>query len=648
MIRCAAVGLLAATWLLGSAYAAPPLADRLPAESILYVGWSGRNLAFDGSMLGQLLAEPSVADAVAAWGQALVAGARPSSRQQLLEHELTMLAIAWQHRTALCILPTTEGPPAPGHVPLPGMILLIDLGKDQPAFAEHLEALIRSGSPALAISEATTADVTYRTFRVPGVRWPLAYGYKGDMLFVTVGTDTPAKLISVLSAASPNLAAAPTFTAAYAEVAGENEQWVLYGDMPNVLALLRGSPAGPAGTAPATPATGTDKLIEALGLAKVTYVAAATRVIDRGMYTRIRIATALPHRGVPGLLAGAPLSPAMDLAGAPGDALALLACRFSISTAWQEVRQVLEALGERRLERLDQTIVAADRRLGLALQEDVLANLAEPWMLVSAPSLGGVLTGTAMVTSLKAPGRLREQLADVQSSFAQAATRPSPRDGDAFAGRKAPSLQSSMVGLTAVAYLQLPGEWPIAPAGAVHENQFILAGWPQVVRNFIERDANSTLAAQPTLQGALRYITGKPTLLAYLDTPRLLGLAYGRPLARWTDMSNRQAREGTFIRPGWLPSLTVLNRFVGPSVMGVSVDDRGILIEDYGPIAAVPTAAAALLIYPHLPQPPPQPQPRRRTLEQWLDDFVSELSRLPRPPRPPATHPATTTPATEP
>src|SRR5262249_45063548 len=141
MPKCliAALMFLAAVLLPGNAAAAPPLADRLPAECSFYAGWAGRTLAFDGSMLGQFLAEPSVASVLAEMGQAMPQGL-PADRRQVLEHELAMLAIAWQHRVAFC---TLDHPAGPGAAKTAGMILLIDLGKDLPTFSEHLEALMR-------------------------------------------------------------------------------------------------------------------------------------------------------------------------------------------------------------------------------------------------------------------------------------------------------------------------------------------------------------------------------------------------------------------------------------------------------------------------------------------------------------------------
>src|SRR5450759_3773584 len=43
-----------------------PLADRLPDNTTVYVGWAGRGEAFDNSAMGKLVAEPQVRQMVEA------------------------------------------------------------------------------------------------------------------------------------------------------------------------------------------------------------------------------------------------------------------------------------------------------------------------------------------------------------------------------------------------------------------------------------------------------------------------------------------------------------------------------------------------------------------------------------------------------
>ncbi len=108
------------------------------------------------------------------------------------------------------------------------MILLIDLGRDMPAFSEQLEALMQLLAATVPISEAASAGVSYRMLHLGGVAQPFSYGYMGDSVFFALGAEAPAKLVAVTQASAPSLARAPAFIAAYADVAGENEQVVFY------------------------------------------------------------------------------------------------------------------------------------------------------------------------------------------------------------------------------------------------------------------------------------------------------------------------------------------------------------------------------------------------------------------------------------
>jgi len=88
----------------GSAPAAPPLADRLPADTNVYVGWAGRNLAFDGSMFGQVVNHPTTGQIAAAIHQALGDHLADGQSSQMIDDALAMLSIAWQHPAAFCVM----------------------------------------------------------------------------------------------------------------------------------------------------------------------------------------------------------------------------------------------------------------------------------------------------------------------------------------------------------------------------------------------------------------------------------------------------------------------------------------------------------------------------------------------------------------
>ena len=594
-MRNTVLALALAAMLAGSSLQAePPLVDRLPADATVYVGWAGRNLAFDGSMLGQMLNQPVMKELAGSIGGAILSALPDEQSRALAGHGLAMLSIAVQHKMALCM---TDLTPA-GTPPIPHAALLVDLGKDRQVFSEHLDALLAAAREKMSFGEGTVAGVTYKTFQ-PRPNMPVfAFGYIADTLFVTVGAEMPAKLIGLASAADSSLLNAPKFTAAYREVAGENEQYAVYVDVPAVKAMMEQAIAHAGGTSPER----VDKIVNALGLGKVSSVVSAVRVVDRGMYAKTRIATPAPHQGWLMLLAGEPMT-AGDLSIAPADADLVVAWKLNPSALLPEIKRVLAAIDEEAGARLAGVLAQADQQLGFSLESDLLAHMGDQWTLVSAPSLGGFLTGTAVVVQLKDQAKFAATLAKAEAlaraMMAPPASADDQQDPPPTQRRRlhSPAMRTFTVGPTKITYLQVPeGPVPIAPAWAVHQGNLIIAAWPQVVAALVEGTPTGGLDADPAFQAAFKRITGRPGIVAYANLPKILGQTYSLPLVGWTVAANLLQGQGAGGRPDWLPSLPAIQKYLRPCIWAISADETGITEEAYGSgIAMIASPAGTAL-----------------------------------------------------
>ena len=115
IMRNTVLALALAAMLAGSSLQAePPLVDRLPADATVYVGWAGRNLAFDGSMLGQMLNQPVMKELAGSIGGAILSALPDEQSRALAGHGLAMLSIAVQHTMALCMTDLTPAGTPPG------------------------------------------------------------------------------------------------------------------------------------------------------------------------------------------------------------------------------------------------------------------------------------------------------------------------------------------------------------------------------------------------------------------------------------------------------------------------------------------------------------------------------------------------------
>ena len=585
------VALVAVVLTTSTAGAAPPLADRLPADASTYVGWAGRNLAFDGSMLGGVLNHPRTAQIAKAIRQATASHLETDRQRQIADSVWEMLSIAWQHPIALCVLDIPEVLDCQTP-PVPRAALLIELGKDRPAFDEHLSTLLKALGADITVGDAIVGDATFKTVRIDPA-WPvLTVGYLGDLVFVAVGADVPARLIAVADAADKSLLNAPKFTAAYKDVAGPDEQYAEYIDVPAVADMVERIAA--AQRQPIPPSV--SNVIEALGLAKVTSIAGAARIVDRGLYSKTRIVTPAPHQGVLMPLAGAPLT-VESLSFVPADADLVITARLDPTAALAEVQRVVAAINPSMGGQMTGGLAQMGELFGFSLKDDLLAHMGDQWTLVSAPSLGGPLTGTALVVNLKDEAAFKAALAKIEM-LARAMMTPQTRPGDATDSPgqpswQAPNLATVSVGDTDITYVRISTDFiPIAPAWAAHDGKLIIAPWPQVIESLIAGVGASPLPTEPNFQAATGQVTRQPTVLAYFNLPKIIRQQYLGALVLWTGAANSVCKEGLIdARPDWLPSLHAFEKSLWPRIEAVSADEGAITIESYG---SMPIAHAAL------------------------------------------------------
>lgn len=574
------VGALTLVMGLAPAVAAEPLADRFPAQTLAYVGWAGKNLPFDGSMFGQLLAEPSVGQILIAVHQALADKLQADAQRAALQHGWDLAAIAWQHPVALGLIDLSAGPEGPGA----SVALLIDLGPDRDAFARNLDALLAVEGQPLAFADATIGKVTYKVAKLPPSS-ELAVGYIDNLFFAAIGPDAAKALIELTPA--KGLAAQKRFAGPMAQVAGDNVQTAVFVD---VAALIqRAEQLNPqAQSAPDRP--GLRKVLDSLGLADVRALAGTMRVVDRGLYHKLRILTPAPHRGVLKPLAGAPLSEA-DLADVPEDADLACAASISLESLYGEIKRVLHELKPEAEAKLDAQAEMLHQVLGLSVPGDVLGALGDTWVLCSAPSQGGFLTGTVLSVSAKDANRLGESVSRIEELLKAQMEKKSPHAGpttrgslDSLAHLPGPGIEVLKSDHAEIHYVSAAGTGsPVAPAWTLTRGKLWVAGWPQVLQSALDTAAVPPLVKSAAFRQAQSHLSGKPSILCYVDSPKMIRQAYEWLLIGWTAVANKiSGQTGVAVKPDWLPPLPSIEKYLWPKIYAVSSDAEGITFEKFG------------------------------------------------------------------
>ncbi|MDP6633867.1 MAG: hypothetical protein QGG42_03135 [Phycisphaerae bacterium] len=567
------------------ARAEAPLADQLPAGSLVYAGWSGRNLPFDGSNLGQLLQEPVVARLLGAVKENI-----DKMPDKNVAHLWGIAGIIWQHPVAFSLMDL--GPGRENELSV-SAALLIDLGKDQPAFAKHLDALILSGGARM--TPTTIGRITCRTMRSPA--GAVTLGYKGKVFFLTIGDQTAGKLLSVKPATS--LKTDKAFIARRKGVAGENEQFAYSLDLkqlsPRISRLFSRAVGGSGAKGRPQGKDKVSHIIDALGLGKITAASGSTRIVDKGLYSKTRILSPAPHRGLLTLLAGGALGDA-DLLAAPDDAVLLCATKFSAAAFYAEVLAMARRIEPGTDKKILREVRRIEDELGISLSKDILGNLGDTWVLTSASSLGGFGSGTVLTVSVKDAAKLSAALGKIEAIFRK---KTAPPPGERFRRSPGPSIEVLKSGKLEVHYLQGVGRSiPIAPSWAVHKGKLYIALWPQVVVAAVENTGKKPLIRNAAFQKLRRNVSAKPATLTYVDTPAIVRSFYNLLLVGWTAGSRELSRElglATNPKVDWLPALPKIEKYLSPEIAAVSSDATGITVESYGSLPIVSNYITSIL-----------------------------------------------------
>ena len=594
-----------------SAVAEPPLASNLPGEVIFYAGWAGRSLAFDGSAAGQLLEEPAVGELLAEI-QALAATKLTGLSCKVFPDLWHMASIAWQHPMAGAILDISPEP-MPGDI---SALILIELGDDRQEFAASLAKVLAAISEDnITVIQTTIASVDCQRLQGNfGALGDITIGFKGNTFFAAAGPETARQFVQL--AEDSVLAANTKFAKCWQTVGGTDEQIACYVDLKNLFQRLDEPGPSQPDEGQTQPASQMQRLVDALGLAKAEAVASSTRIVEKGMYTKVRLLSPAPHQGLLMPLSGSPLTED-DLAGVPEDADFFCGIRMSPAAFWAELLKSVGRFDPKAKEALLNTVAELEGNMGLSISDDILASLSDTLVLSSATSQGGFLTGTVLQIPVKDPEKLSASINRVEDYLLKQLSIGSdtyfcPAHPKAFwpapgtcpvcgcplqrrskSDKASVSIEKVNIGRTEIHYLTGTTQvsWPFAPAWAVHGDTLYLAGWPQAIASTIAQETSiRPIVAESSYRKARSKIAGDFSTVSYTNTPAIIRKVYNMLLVGWTTGANALEKQvGLKVRPDWLAPLPTMEKYLWPEITAVTADDEGIAIERYGslPVAGL-------------------------------------------------------------
>ncbi|MCP4251455.1 MAG: hypothetical protein GY778_30840 [bacterium] len=570
----------------------------VPADAVLFLHWAGHDavMAGDGpgSTFGKLMADPEVKRLLKAVSGAARAGLAQAAgggdagggpEEALFE----IGKVLWNQGALLAVLgvePTMAGP-------VPQLVVAVKAGAEAEPLAEKLTAMLGFLPMMTGPTDETVAGVTFKRYDSVA---PVRLGVSDGILMLTVGDKTAERVLEVKAGQAPDLMSSPRYRAALERIGAQRSgptKPVLefHLDAVHLLAAAKQVMAAMTGEEEFPPPVAT--VLDELGVLDLQSITFTEQIIGRGHRHAIYVASSGPKKGLLKLLDAEPLTEA-DLAAIPGDATFAKASNFRLSAVYDEVMRVIEAVGAvipDVLEEVKGGLAELERETGLKLKEDVLDLFDDGWVVFNAPSSGGlIVTGFTLVVETTDAEKMDALIRQVLAMIALE-----------IGGDEAVKIKSYAHGEHAVNFVNLVGmPSPVAPAWGFHEKRMVVALYPQMVAQTLDRLASSAAKSRSILENRdfarlRRRLPKKCNTITFFDTKQSVSDLYSVVLPLASAGCSMAQAEGFDLDISLLPRREVLVRDLFPDLWGVSSDDNGLLIVGYGPwpIPVPPIASLA-------------------------------------------------------
>jgi hypothetical protein len=479
---------------------AQALADRLPDDALLYMGWSGTadlGPDYPHSHLKAILDQSE-------WPVLL-----HQSLPNLLAKLSAMNPIAAQAVDLLSAIgrPLLTHPSAfyigkldlsNANHPVPRVAIVCDAGDEAAAMAEKAKAALALAGPNLPVRIFVTSDgnlVVISTFPwVAQPPQPLSQDAQFRDAMTQVGGDAPA-------GQSPPI---------FVFYANGQKLWSNLDD----LAVLSHDPQALAIWA---------HLRDALGLKGLNCLADADGFAGRDFVDRLFISAPPPRLGLAALLDEPPLGEAL-LQRIPVSATTLAVGQFDFGKLLDQVRRGVSLFSTAAAAQFDQFLQMADAMVGFNLRTDLLDAMGSQWAFYNAPDAiggGAILNRVNNQAKLEASLDKLEQMANAGIAALLSANVP---------WLKVEFRQQQIDGLT-VHFAALPA---FTPAWTISDGVWYIGAYPQLVVAAAQaaRSAQSpggrSILDNPDFQELRKRLGGPADIagLSFVDTPKLAPRGY--------------------------------------------------------------------------------------------------------------------------
>ena len=567
---CRSLVLGAVVCLLALPALAQPLADRVPSDAMLYVGWQGIGSmpGYDQSRLKAFLDDSNI--------PSLMERSMPLLLDRIVREDpnaaegIGMLRkifpVVWKYPTALYFAGIDLSNPV---VPTPKLALLCKAGEDGEVVRAEMARII-----AMTQGQAP--------FPIRAVR-------QGDIVALIVGYEQDAQAIagSGPNSAKPLAGTSDRFAQAMAQVQ-KDSAGVFYVDAEAVMGLI--NMIVQFNPDPAAQQMW-PKIREAIGLDGVKRIVATAGFDGREWATNLFVAAPAPRPGMLKLLEAPPISGEL-MQSIPGTSTSFAILHADFAKVIEEVRTAASALDPNARQMMDGILDFARMQLGFDIQADLFEALGDKWAFYHNPAaMGSGPLGVTVLNRARHPDLAEKCIARLQEMVqASAAEKNRKTDPQLY-------FERSTIDGVDVRYAALPF---VTPAWTLKDSTFYFGLYPQTVAMAASTRVQP-ITERPGYQ-ALRKRLGPDAVagLIYIDLPATSDESYqpvlllSRGLLGIGDMIGLKTPAIT------LPSLPKLKAHLAPAGMAAWTDDAGMHVRTISPfpmsgVFAMPAAAPAVL-----------------------------------------------------
>jgi prepilin-type processing-associated H-X9-DG protein len=552
---------------------AQPLTDRLPASTMVYVGWSP-NAALQTTAMAKMLADERF---MGPWRQLLQEvmlempdGGDGGERISAHLPQLLMDAVQCEGCFALLELKQAKNRFNPQSV------LMIDLGAKRKTFEQHFKPIHlrmkeRVGD-RLKMMKLEKSWVYTKPDREGKAH--LTWGFVGDTFVVFMGDGAEEFVPKLVKGRiESNLKSSPAFVNCVGKIPGD-AVFTTYLDTKGSLALVRRLIEREGNADMQALVRNWDKLLGEVGVANITGVAEKTFIEDRQFVTRTLVRTDGPAKGMMALIAQPAVDPAM-MKVIPADAMAAAAVRLDPAKTYDQLKGSIINIGGDDAKQAFNQLEQGAEGMGLPLKT-VLETLGDQWVIYNAASQGGfALTGWTMVTNVRDAEKFNKTLNLLRGMIAK---------GFGADGARA-RLRVLDVDGVKIEFLEL-GQWgsPITPAWAVVGDKFVLSLYPQIVEDAARhiKEGGKSILDNPDFVAA-RKRTGDEGPMFYSSGPAFaeniypVGLLIASALESFGGGFRENQDESKLSSADLIPSMQRLLQYVGYDAISIKSTPDGLL-----------------------------------------------------------------------